>query len=72
MMLGGSPLGNRLSKPWKSSVTEPEILALLKPMIKQWALERQDGEPFGDWVIREGIIKETTHGTNFWKDTEAS
>ena len=65
-MLGGSPVGDRLSKPWKSSVTEPEILALLKPMIKQWALERQDGEPFGDWVIRAGIVNQTTHGTNFW------
>ena len=71
-MLGGSPIGNRLSKPYKSSVTEPEILAILKPLIKQWALEREDGEPFGDWCIRASIIKETTHGTNFWEGTDAS
>jgi sulfite reductase (NADPH) hemoprotein beta-component len=72
MLLGGSPLGNRLSKPWKSSVTEPEILALLKPMIKSWALEREQGEAFGDWVIRMGFVKETTHGTNFWEGTDAA
>lgn len=72
MMLGGGHKGERLSKPYKAQVTEPEILAILKPMIKQWATERHDGEPFGDWVIRAGIIKETTHGTNFWDNTEAS
>jgi sulfite reductase (NADPH) hemoprotein beta-component len=67
MMLGGSPKGTRLSKPYKSSVTEPEILDILGKFIKQYAVEREDGEPFGDWVIRAGIIKETTHGTNFWE-----
>ena len=72
MMLGGGHHGERLSKPYKAQVTEPEILAILKPMIKQWALERNDGEPFGDWVIRAGIIKETTHGTNFWSGTDAA
>ena len=24
------------------------------------------GEPFGDWVIRAGIIAETTHGAAFY------
>ncbi|RXK37924.1 sulfite reductase (NADPH) hemoprotein, beta-component [Tremella mesenterica] len=69
MLLGGSPTGNRLNKPFKSSVTEPEILSTLKPLIKRWSLERNDGEHFGDWVIRAGIIKATTHGTNFWNDS---
>ncbi len=71
MMLGGSPIGTRLAKPYKSSITEPEILAILGPLIKQWALEREEGEPFGDYVIRTGVIKETTHGTNFWEETDA-
>ncbi len=69
MMLGGSQVGDRLAKPYRSSVTEPEILAILKPMIKQWALEREDGESFGDWTIRSGTIKATTHGTDFYKDS---
>lgn len=69
MLLGGSPTGNRLAKPYRQSVKEPEILAILKPMIKQWALEREDGEDFGSFTIRKGIVKETTHGTNFYKDS---
>ncbi|ORY35778.1 hypothetical protein BCR39DRAFT_32499 [Naematelia encephala] len=72
VMLGGNHLGTRLSKPIKSSMTEPEILAWLKPLIKRWAIEREDGEHFGDWSIRAGIVAETTHGTNFWANTDAS
>jgi sulfite reductase (NADPH) hemoprotein beta-component len=48
-------------------VTEPEILAILKPMIKRYALERHDGEHFGDFVIRAGYISETTEG-KAWYD----
>lgn len=68
MMLGGNHLGTRLNKPFLESASEPEILAVLKPMIKRWALERHEGERFGDWTIRTGYIKPTTHGTTFWED----
>lgn len=44
------------------TVTEPEILAILKPMIKRYALERTEGERFGDFVIRVGYIAPTTAG----------
>jgi sulfite reductase (NADPH) hemoprotein beta-component len=67
MMLGGSHKGDRLSKPFKSSVTEPEILYILGGLIKRYSVEREEGEHFGDWTIRSKIIKETTHGTNFWE-----
>ncbi|WVF72908.1 sulfite reductase (NADPH) hemoprotein, beta-component [Kwoniella sp. CBS 6097] len=67
MMLGGNHNGTRLNKPFIESASEPEILAVLKPMIKRWALERNDGERFGDWTVRAGYIKPTTHGTNFWE-----
>lgn len=49
------------------SVTEPEILAILGPMIKRYALERSDGERFGDFVIRAGYIASTTEG-KAWYD----
>jgi sulfite reductase (NADPH) hemoprotein beta-component len=49
------------------SVTEPEILAILRPMIKRYALERHDGERFGDFVIRAGYIAPTTEG-KAWYD----
>lgn len=44
------------------SVTEPEILAILQPMIERYAKERLSGERFGDFTIRAGYIAPTTEG----------
>ena len=49
------------------SVTEPEILAILRPMIKKYALERHEGERFGDWTIRAGYISATTEGKAWYE-----
>ena len=48
-------------------MTEPEILAILKPMIKHYALERLPGEHFGDFVIRSGYISATTSGKEWYE-----
>lgn len=48
------------------TVTEPEILAILRPMIKRYALERLEGERFGDFVIRAGYIAPTTAGKEWY------
>lgn len=48
------------------SVTEPEILAILRPMIKRYALERLEGERFGDFTIRAGYIAPTTSGKQWY------
>jgi sulfite reductase (NADPH) hemoprotein beta-component len=48
------------------NVTEPEILAILGPMIKRYALERLEGERFGDFVIRVGYISATTEGKEWY------
>lgn len=71
MLLGGGQNGERLAKPYKSDVGEAEILETLEPMIKRYALERLQGEYFGDWVIRAGIVKPTTHGKTFYDDAYA-
>jgi len=68
--LGGGYHGQRLSKLYRSSVKEEEILAILKPMIKRYALEREDGEKFGDFCIRTGYIKPTSEGKYFHDDVE--
>jgi len=67
MLLGGGYYGQRLNKIYRETVTEPEILAILKPMIKRYALERLNGERFGDFVIRAGYIAATTEG-KAWYD----
>ena len=58
-MLAGSDVST-------DSVSEPEILAILEPMIKHYALERQQGEHFGDFVIRAGYIAPTTSGAAWY------
>ncbi len=68
MYLGGGYHGQRLSKLYRSSIAEEEILDILKPLLKRYALERQDGERFGDFTIRIGIIKPTTEGKTFHED----
>ncbi|KAI9025627.1 hypothetical protein DFJ74DRAFT_665013 [Hyaloraphidium curvatum] len=55
--LGGGHHGERLAKLFKESLGDDEIVAELSPLIKRYAVERQKGEPFGDWVIRAGIVK---------------
>lgn len=52
MYLGGGYHGNRLNKLYRSSIKEEEILEILRPMIKRYAAERNEGERFGDFVIR--------------------
>ncbi|KAI7828761.1 hypothetical protein BC939DRAFT_526534 [Gamsiella multidivaricata] len=63
--LGGGHHGERLNKLYKESLTEPEIIAELTPMFRRYAAERLDGEFFGDFVIRVGIIKATLSGKTF-------
>lgn len=68
MYLGGGYHGQRLNKLYRSSIGEEEILHIMKPLLKRYALERQDGERFGDFVIRIGVIKPTTEGKTFHDD----
>ncbi|KAG0173622.1 hypothetical protein DFQ28_011114 [Apophysomyces sp. BC1034] len=63
--LGGGHKGERLNKLYKESLREEEILAEIRPIIKRYALERNEGEPFGDWVIRAGYVKKTITGLDF-------
>ncbi|WP_053363131.1 assimilatory sulfite reductase (NADPH) hemoprotein subunit [Bacillus sp. FJAT-27251] len=65
MYLGAAFDGSRLSKMYRENIGEDEILKELRSILPSYAKERQPGEHFGDFVIRAGIIKATTDGTNF-------
>ena len=65
MYLGAAFDGSRLSKMYRENVGEEEILKELGVILPRYAKERQEDEHFGDFVIRAGIIKATTDGTNF-------
>ena len=66
--LGGGHAGQRLSKLYKADVPQAEIPALLSPVIHRYAKEREEGEKFGDFVIRAGIIAATIQGDDFHKN----
>jgi sulfite reductase (NADPH) hemoprotein beta-component len=65
MYLGAAFDGSRLSKMYRENIGEEEILNELRSLLPRYAKERKEGEHFGDFVIRAGIIRETTDGTNF-------
>lgn len=68
MYLGGGYHGQRLNKLYRSSIQEEEILGIMKPLLKRYALEREEGERFGDFVIRIGMVKATKEGRTFHED----
>ncbi|MEH7483093.1 assimilatory sulfite reductase (NADPH) hemoprotein subunit [Neobacillus drentensis] len=65
MYLGAAHDGSRLSKMYRENIGEEDILNELQVLLPRYAKEREDGEHFGDFVIRAGVIEATTDGTNF-------
>ncbi|KAK1072914.1 Sulfite reductase [NADPH] subunit beta [Friedmanniomyces endolithicus] len=69
MYLGGGYHGQRLNKLYRSSIKEEEILGIMRPLLKRYAVEREEGESLGDFVVRIGMIKATREGRDFHEDT---
>ncbi|WP_276211188.1 assimilatory sulfite reductase (NADPH) hemoprotein subunit [Heyndrickxia coagulans] len=67
LYLGGSFTGDRLACLYKENIGEEEILASLRSVLLQYAKERQEGEHFGDFVIRAGIVEAIRDGRDFHK-----
>lgn len=59
LYLGAAFNGSRLNTLYKANIATAEIVPTLSPIIKRYALERQDGEKFGDFVIRAGYVTPT-------------
>ena len=70
LYLGAAFDGTRLSKLYAQDVNEEQIVKLLDPILKRYAKERKDGEHFGDFVIRAGIVKATPAGNKFHDDVK--
>lgn len=70
LMLGGGYHGERVNKLYRSSIKEDEILSILKPLFKRWAGERNEGEHFGDFLVRVGVIAPTLEGRLFHEDVK--
>lgn len=65
MYLGAAFDGSRLNKMYRENIGEKEILSELRVLLSRYAKERFEGEHFGDFTIRTGIVKAVTDGTNF-------
>jgi sulfite reductase (NADPH) hemoprotein beta-component len=56
LYLGGDERGERMNRLYRENIDEATILGLLEPMLARYAAERNDGESFGDFLVRSGIV----------------
>ncbi|GAA8915805.1 hypothetical protein HpSIM50_15690 [Helicobacter pylori] len=50
---------------YRENIGETQILDELRPILNRYAKEREEGEHFGDFVIRAGYVKEVRSGLDF-------
>jgi sulfite reductase (NADPH) hemoprotein beta-component len=65
LYLGASHTAMRMNKLYKRDVGDDAIVAALTPLFEAFASDRQQGEKFGDFVVRTGVVAETTTGLDF-------
>lgn len=71
LYLGGGHAGDRLNKLYREAVTREEAISFLEPIIRDYAAHREDGEHFGDFVIRAGYVAKTVNGLDFHANLKA-
>ncbi len=65
LYLGASQTGDRLNKLYRENINQQTIFQELEPIIKDYSVARQEGESFGDFVIRNKYVKAVTNGLDF-------
>lgn len=69
---GGNRAGTRIPRLFKENITADEILAIINGWMGDWAANRQNGESFGDFAVRTGIVQPVIHAErDFWTITPA-
>ncbi|MDP7592422.1 MAG: assimilatory sulfite reductase (NADPH) hemoprotein subunit [Litorilituus sp.] len=58
MHLGSNLGGTRVPKLYKENLNEQDILTEIDTLTARWASERDQGECFGDYVIRASVVDE--------------
>ncbi|MCJ2080398.1 NADPH-dependent assimilatory sulfite reductase hemoprotein subunit [Methylobacterium sp. J-090] len=65
LYLGAAFDGSRLGKLYGEDVTASEIKTILDPLFAAYARNKQPGERFGDYLIRDGYVTKTVNGPDF-------
>ena len=65
LYLGAAFNGSRCNTLYKASVPVAEIVPILGPIIRRYALERTPGERFGDFTLRAGYVNHTGTPADF-------
>lgn len=68
LYLGGNKIGTRIPRLYKENITEDEILEILDVTIGKWAIEREDAESYGDYVIRTGVVRAVVNSEKDFHD----
>jgi len=65
LYLGGGFHGERLNKMYLENVSEKKILDALNDAFARYSCERLEGERFGDFAVRSGLVPEVREGRFF-------
>ena len=65
LYLGAKLNGTRLNKLYREAIGHEEIIETLRPILLDYAKSRGEGEQFGDFCIRTGLVKATGQGPDF-------
>jgi sulfite reductase (NADPH) hemoprotein beta-component len=57
LRLGADFSGQRLNRAYVENADETAILAALEPLFARYAIERAEGEGFGDFLLRAGVVE---------------
>lgn len=65
LYLGAGFAGDRLGCLYRDNADEAEILEALSPLFRRYADEADDGERFGDFLLRGNVVREVSAGRYF-------
>lgn len=57
LYLGGNREGTRIPRMYRENISEQQIMDELDDLIGRWVEGKHDGEAFGDYVVRAGIVR---------------
>jgi sulfite reductase (NADPH) hemoprotein beta-component len=65
LYLGAGLDGTRLNKLYRPAITHEEIVDELRPVLEDFAANREPEERFGDFCIRKSYVNATVKGSDF-------